>query len=136
MKCWWLRGEGHVEFVDFTLIVAREYQLLDLIVVAFRWETFLRVILEAMASGKPAVATRRGEGEKIIVGDDSGILVPLQAPLALAEAIHSIWVREDKGAEMGRNGRNAAVENFSLDAYRTSISALMAEALNGARRIG
>ncbi len=66
---------------------AREqYQLCDCFVMPSRVESFSLVLIEALACGKPVVATNCG-GPRDIVNDLCGRLVPKQNPAALAEAL-------------------------------------------------
>ena len=73
-------------FLDRT----RKIELLkrsDYLVLPSSWENFGVVLIEAMACGKPVIATARG-GPREIVTKDVGILVPPEDPLALADAIN------------------------------------------------
>lgn len=63
-----------------------QYQLCDCFVMPSRFESFSLVTAEALACGKPVVATNCG-GPRDIVNDLSGTLVPKQNPAALAEAL-------------------------------------------------
>jgi len=58
----------------------------DFFVLPSLWETFGVVLIEAMACGKPVIATARG-GPREIVSKEVGILAPSEDPAALAEAI-------------------------------------------------
>ena len=66
--------------------VAQLMRNCDFFVQASLWETFGVVYIEAMACGKPVIATDIGGPDEIITAD-TGILVPPRDIKALAEAI-------------------------------------------------
>lgn len=66
--------------------LAREMRNCDLFVLPSRAETFGVVVAEAMAVGRPVIATRSG-GPEDIVTPETGCLVPVDDEIALAEAI-------------------------------------------------
>jgi len=65
------------------------YQSCDCFIMPSRLESFSMVLLEAMACGKPLIATACG-GPDDIVNTALGILVPPAKPQALAEAVISM----------------------------------------------
>ena len=71
-----------------------------------------RSILEAMATGKPVVATNtRGCREEIIDGV-TGLLVPIKDTKALSRAIIKILSNEQLSEKMGEAGRQRVIKNF------------------------
>lgn len=62
------------------------YRAADAFVLASRHESFGVVVIEALASGLPAVATRCGGPEEIVT-DEVGELAPPEDPAALADAM-------------------------------------------------
>lgn len=72
------------------------------------------VVLEAMARGRPVVATPVGGTAEAVIDGDTGILVPPRDPASLAGALRRLEnpaLREQLGAA----GRRRATERFSAD---------------------
>ena len=70
-----------------------------------RSEGFGLTILEANATGKPAIGTTVGGIPSVIRDGYNGLLVPPNDPSALAEAIKKVLSDDDLLKRMGRNGR-------------------------------
>ena len=86
-----VRDQGLSEHVFFHGLqpksaVAEFMRRSDFFVLPSHWDNSPCVIVEAMASGLPVVATRTG-GIPEFVGEDSGLLVPPGEPGALSEAL-------------------------------------------------
>lgn len=92
------------------------YDAADIVCQASRWqEAFGQVIAEAMACGKPVVATRVGGIPEVIQDGKSGFLVDKGDSRALAERILQIAGDRNLQLEMGRAGRSVAREKFELE---------------------
>jgi L-malate glycosyltransferase len=82
--------QGHVQFPGL-LTRAQVRSLLraaDVFVLPSLGETFSLVVAEAMACGKPVIATRCG-GPEFVVGPDDGLLIPPNDAEALAGAMRA-----------------------------------------------
>lgn len=96
-----------------------------------RDESFGRVLPEAMASGKPYIATDI-PGFDEVHESSAGILVPPANPEALAEKIVSLSSDEKLRQELGKNGRGVAEEKYDwenivdrmLEIYQNVISGI------------
>lgn len=86
---------------------------LDVFALSSVSEGFGRAAVEAMACGKPVVATRVGGLPEIVEDGVSGRLVPPADSTALAAAITGLLKDKAQAAAMGAAGRKRA-ENFSL----------------------
>ncbi len=92
-------------------------------------EAFGIVLLEAMASGKPVVATNLGGIPEVVENSNCGILVDPGDEYALAEAIFSLLEDEGLRNELGKNGRKAVEERYSWDIIVEKIEKLYQEIL-------
>ena len=86
----------------------------DVVVLASRSEGLPFTLLEAMALGKPVVATRVGGVPEVVEDGRSGRLVPRDDPAALAGAVAGI-VDAPEAAAMGARGRTRVETAFTLD---------------------
>jgi glycosyltransferase involved in cell wall biosynthesis len=102
------------------------YSKLDFYILPSRDETFGVVVIEAMASGLPVIATRCGGPEEIIT-KETGILIEKENPLELAQAIRSL--AGNLGSYNRNDIRNYVLEKYSQDCFIESLSELYQELL-------
>ena len=78
-------------------------------------EPFGLVLLEAMAQGKPVIATQAGGPLEIVADGETGLLVPPASPEALAEAIQSLLDDPAKRRRLGEDGRTRFQNCFTAE---------------------
>jgi L-malate glycosyltransferase len=102
---------------------------MDIFVLPSLSEACSNVLLEAMASGLPLVATRVGGNPTLIDDEVTGLLVPPGDPPALAKAI--IRLAEDPllAERLGAGARQVACARFGLDPMLSRIQTLYERAL-------
>ena len=88
--------------------------LLDVVALSSHMEGHVIAFLEAMACGKPVVGTDVQGISETITSGENGLLVPINDPTAMAEAIKSLIFYPDKMAEMGNRARKYVEENYSI----------------------
>jgi glycosyltransferase involved in cell wall biosynthesis len=88
----------------------------DGFVLASRWEGFGLVFLEAMAAGKPVVATRVSAVPEVVADGETGLLVPADDPKALALALLALIHDPTNAVRMGQAGRARVLSEFSAAA--------------------
>lgn len=106
-------------------------QAADLVVVPSRFEGFGLTALEAMALGRPVLATTAGGLPEVIEHGASGWLVAPQDPALLAQAIRQLMDDAPLRQRLGAAGRQRAQLHFSLhavtarlrDIYRRAVQA-------------
>jgi len=87
---------------------------LDILTLATEAEPFGRVIIEAMATGKPVIATHAGGVPEIVLDGKTGILVPPRDSYAMAEAMLTLIRDFRLRRTMGELGRERAEKVFSI----------------------
>ncbi len=70
----------------------RYYSAADALVLASSREGWANVLLEAMACGTPAIATRVGGNPEVIASPDAGMLIDERTPEAIAEAANKLFL--------------------------------------------
>lgn len=80
-------------------------------------EAFGRTTVEAMAMGKPVIATAHGGSLETVVHGENGWLVQPSDPKALAAAIdEALTMDTEQLRQYGENGRQRVSENFTAQA--------------------
>lgn len=109
---------GLQEYVQFLGWVpqasSKVFPLCDIFVQSSLWEAMSIVLLEAMASAKPVVATSVGENPLVMLPGETGLLVPPADPAALAEALRTLLHDPKLRDRMGLAGRARYQELFTV----------------------
>ena len=107
--------EDSVIFTGFLSDTRIVTSLIDIVLVpSIIPEACPRTIIEAMAVGKPVIATPLG-GSKELVTPETGILVPPEDASAVAKAIATLATDRERLAAMGIAARDRAVQLFSSE---------------------
>ena len=121
--------EDSVIFTGFLSDTRIVTSLLDIVLVpSIIPEACPRSIIEAMAVGKPVIATPLG-GSKELVTPETGILVPPEDASAIADAIAALATDRKRLMAMGRAARTRAVQLFSSQKNTALTEAVYAELL-------
>lgn len=96
--------------IEFTGQVRHEelikiYNQVDIFVLASYLETLGMVIMEAMSSGLPVIATRTSGAKDLVKDGKTGFLVPIKDPIAIKEKIKVLLENPDLRKSMGQAGR-------------------------------
>jgi L-malate glycosyltransferase len=89
---------------------------MDVFVLSSREEGIPNALLEAMAAGRPCVATAVGGTPEVLRDGETGWLVPPSDPAALAGALADALARPDEARRRGAAARRAVREGMSIEA--------------------
>lgn len=123
-----------VAFVGFREDVAALFRALDVFVLSSTFEGFSLSTLQAVASGVPAVATRSGGPEEILVDGVSGVIVDPGSPEALARGLASVLDGALTGGvppRLADRRRLADVDRFTTGAMVRAYEDVYEELLDG-----
>jgi glycosyltransferase involved in cell wall biosynthesis len=102
-----------VRLVGFQSDVAAFLGAIDIFAFATQSEGFGQVVIEAMAAGKPVVASKIAPLTEIIREGETGVLVSRDDPRAFADAIAWLFTHPDQAREMGKRGQARVYNHFS-----------------------
>lgn len=113
---------SHIRFLGHREDVTDLLGLFDVFVLPSLSEGMPLALLEAMAAGVPAVATRVGGVGEVVEDGKTGLLVPPEDGFALAESIVKLLEDRTLARRMGNCAQEAVDRHFSLEkmvrAYR------------------
>lgn len=96
------------------------------------WEGMPLFVFECMATGTPLVATSVGGLPEVVQNGRTGLLVPPQSPVALADALEAVVT--DRGlAERLASTAASRLEQFRIESVATRFADLYEELLTGTR---
>jgi glycosyltransferase involved in cell wall biosynthesis len=113
----------HLRFTGVRADVQRMMSAMDVITLPSRYEACSMAIIEAMAVGKPVVATRAGGNPELVQDGETGLLIE-RTPEALAGALISILEDAQRRKRMGEAAHLVAKTRFSASVMVGQIEAL------------
>lgn len=97
-----------------------------------RSEAFGVVQLEAMVCGKPVVSTNLNTGVPWVnQNGKTGLVVPINHPEKLAQAINYLLENREESRRFGRNARQRVLEHFTIEKVTGRMERVYEQILNG-----
>jgi len=114
-ECRRLNVDNHIRFLGQRKDVQELLALSDIFAFPSLFEGCPNSLIEALAMGKPCVASCIGPNEEVVQNGVTGVLVPSQSPEALCESIIRLADDRELARTMGERGSRMVVEKFAID---------------------
>ena len=124
-----LRVEGKVRFAGWQLDLPRLYDAIDVILLSSLNEGTPVSLIEAMAAGRPVVATRVGGVPDVVRQGETGLLVPPGDPAGMADAMRILGGDPEMRLRLGMAARREAAARFRAERLVDDVARLYTAAL-------
>jgi glycosyltransferase involved in cell wall biosynthesis len=117
------KHRSRIEFIErlSRAEVAARIRQAGVLVLPSYAETFPLVVLEAMACGRPVVASNRGGIPEAVEDDRTGLLADPSRPESFTKALLELLQQSSKADAMGQEARRVAETRFSPDAIFSQL---------------
>ena len=115
--------DGSIRMLGYRNDVPELLALSNVVVLASRHEGLPRVVMEAMAAAKPVVATDVRGSRDLVRNGKSGLLVPLERPDLLAEALLRLLEDRAMARRMGTAGQEL-IQEYALERVLQEMDAI------------
>jgi glycosyltransferase involved in cell wall biosynthesis len=123
---------GEVQFLGYRQDIPQVLAQADIVLMTSMFEAGPYVVMEAMAAGRPVVATPVGDVPWLLQ-DDAGVVVDDPTPERFASAVADLIENEARRKRIGRLAQKKAVAEFSLDAMLAGYRQLYIDMIGGGR---
>lgn len=118
-----LNLQNHVTDLGYRTDVANILSGLDIFVLpSILPDPLPTTVLEAMASGKPVIATNHGGAREMVINGETGYLIPHDNANQAAKIMQELIEKKEKRLAMGIAGKKRIQEHFSIEAYLENFS--------------
>jgi glycosyltransferase involved in cell wall biosynthesis len=124
-----LEVDSYVRFLGHRSDIPDIMRQLHLLVVPSQFEPFGRVVIEAMACGRPVIGSRDGGIPEIIEEGKTGYLIELGDWKGFARAALDLLADREKWTSMSQHASAAARNRFSIASHVTQIIGIYREIL-------
>ena len=115
---------SRIIFTDFRQDIPDVLQALDIFCLPSLWEGLPIGILEAMAMGKPVIASSIEATKEIIEHGVNGLLVPIKSPDKLAAAIQQLATSKELRRALGASAYQTIQAGFTAEAMTRQVEQL------------
>ena len=106
---------GHIHWLGNRDDIPGLLRAADVLVLPSLWEGMPNVILEAMAASRAVIATSVEGTSEVVIGGETGWLVPARDPESLGAAMLNAAIDPERCRAFGLKGRERVLHHFSID---------------------
>lgn len=128
--------EEKVKFLGFIENVDPLMKGCDLFVLSSLFEGMPNVVMEAMAVGKPVIATDVNGARELMNDGETGIIVPAKNPDILAQKILELLGNPEQMAAFGKAGEARVKSEFTIPAMVRQLETYFQSKLDEKRKTG
>lgn len=121
--------KDHITWADYVADIPAIMGSIDIVVHPVSREGSGRVVMEAMAAGKPVVAVKAGGVQELIQHGVTGYLVESKNPQAIATVVLNLISDHDTMQKVSQQAQNYARDNFSHERTASQILAIYRKVL-------
>lgn len=107
--------EESISFIGFTKNIENYFEIMDIFILPTDKESFGYVLIEAMAMGKPVIASNQGGPKEIIIAGKNGFLFEPKNITDLSKKLTLLINDHKLRIEMGQESRKIANEKFDVN---------------------
>jgi glycosyltransferase involved in cell wall biosynthesis len=115
--------QHRIRFTGHRSDIALAYSALDCVVASSRWEGFGLMLIEAMAAGKPVIASRAGAIPEVVIEDETALLVSPDNATELAATMIRLGQDRTLMQSLGDAGVRRQ-QAFTWDAAAAKVAAI------------
>jgi glycosyltransferase involved in cell wall biosynthesis len=94
--------------------IPRILSLIDIFAMSSEQEGLPNALLEAMSAARPSIVTSAGGMKEVVQDGVTGLVVPINDPVALSRAMKRLITDKESSRAMGRAAREYIEKNFSI----------------------
>ena len=107
--------ESHITLTGYRNDVAELMHAADLFVLSSHWEGMPNVVMQAMASGRPVVATAVEGIDELLTDEVSGLVVPRGKPSDLQKSILRLLNNPEFSRQLSRRAQDVVEKEFTWE---------------------
>lgn len=119
-----LNLNNYVTFTGFIEDLTAYYQTADIFVLPSLFEGMPNVVMESMANGTPAIATRVNGADELILPGENGFLIDPESPHQIVSALEHYFSEAVNREQMAIDCRAHIAKNFTTEIMSKQLEAL------------